>query len=239
MATAVLINSETFGYLTEEQVLTWRAITYADPCAYIKFSEYSMYNMQPSNTLTFDQIRESINDRMIKYKTQGLLRPCESVFVMIDSSTLGEKNLEDAIASLCLKHNLFNNNIIIVASQINKTENVYKFRNVAKYPRVNFNVLDRNIALLDGRVPFQMKNVIVFNTDIAFDNKMLFVEEHYFLQQHGTWQFKDRNEINDSAQLRMLVSLNQMFSKRCFLISRDRGLINKTQKDCPACGFFF
>lgn len=237
--TAVLINENTFSHLTEGQVLTWRAQTYAYPSAFMKFTDRQMYEMIPIETLTLREIKESIKERMIQYTIQGIIKDRESVFVMVDSSTLGAKKLEDAIYQLSQKFGLCNKNIILIASHINKTENEYKMGNIRKYPGVDFRCMSENIALLNGQKQFLMDNVFVFQTDLVFDNKMLFEEEHQFLRWRRSWKFGDRNEINDNAQLRMLVTLNQMFSKRCFLISRDNKLVDKARCNPNVCGFFF
>ena len=86
------------------------------------------------------------------------------------------------------------------------------------------------MKFLEGKEAFRMRNVVILKTDLVFDNKILFGEEHEFLRLYGRWGPKDRNEINDNAQLEMLIQLNDMFSNKCFMISRDNGLLDKTAK---------
>jgi hypothetical protein len=194
----------------------------------MQFTEREMLNIAPTSTLTLDQIHHSIRERMIKYTATGRLQHQESVFVMIDSSTLSATKITSAISSLKNKYDLANKNLILIVSQISLTENLYKFQNKDKYRDINFNILTFNLDLLFGHTQFKMNNIVLFHTDLLFDNKILFEEEKRFLQEHrNRWLFKDRNEINDNAQLKMLVVLNQMFSKECFLITRDKGLLNK------------
>lgn len=234
-----MINESTFSGLKEGQVLTWRIKTYANPNAFMRFTDQEMKEMEEATTLTQDEIRESIRERMIRYTTQGILQDCESVFVMVDSSTLGARRLDEALCQLSKKFHLWNKNIILVVSHINKTENEYKMGNICKYPGVDFRCMRENINLLDGKQQFSMGNVFVFHTDLVFDNKMLFEEEHQFLRRCRSWRFGDRNEINDNAQLKMLVTLNRMFSKRCFLISRDNKLVEKARRNPYVCEFLF
>lgn len=241
MATGVLICPRVFSRLKEEQVLTWRTLTYKRPGEYMQFTESEMLSMKPTSTLTLDQIRESIRERMIKHAVTGGLQQKESVFVMIDSSTLGATKLTSAISSLKNKYDLANKNLILVVSQINLTENIYKFQNKDKYRDIHFDNLTYNLDLLFGYTQFKMNNIVLFHTDVLFDNKVLFEEEKRFLQgNRNRWLFKDRNEINDNAQLKMLILLNQMFSKECFLITRDKGLLNKVNKQTNKLhGFHF
>ena len=237
MATAQFIRPDVFSSMTEEQVLTWRIHTYGNLRDRMKFSKTEMLTLPPSSVLSLNQIRESIRKRMVMYKSIGRLQHSESVFVMVDSCVLGVHALPTIITRLKKDYKLDRKNLVLVVSQINMTENNYKVEHDHKYPCINFNRLEYNIDFLTGKTEFRMKNIVILETDIVFDNKFLFQEECRFLQTNKKWEPKDRNEINDNAQLKMLIYLNKMFSKECFLISRDNDLLQKVKEaECDVKG---
>jgi hypothetical protein len=231
MANAQLIRPNVFPCMTEEQVLTWRTATYGNLRDRTTYSKTDMLSMVPTTVLSMDQIRESIRKRMVMYQSTGHLPAHqESVFVMIDSCVLGVQALPTIITRLKKDHGLQRNNLVLVVSQINMTENNYKMLHQTNYPCINFNRLSYNLDLLNGKTKFRMKNIVILKTDLVFDNKVLFQEECKFLQANKQWSGSDRNEINDNAQLEMLLRLKDMFSKECFMVSRDKGLLKKVRE---------
>jgi hypothetical protein len=149
---------------------------------------------------------------------------------MIDSCVLGVQALPTIITRLKKDHGLQRKNLVLDVRQINMTENNYKMQHQANYPCINFNRLSYNLDLLNGKTKFRMKNIVILETDLVFDNKVLFQEECKFLQTNKQWSGSDRNEINDNAQLEMLLRLKDMFSKECFMVSRDKGLLKKVRE---------
>lgn len=229
MATSQLIAPAFFKKLNEEQVMTWRKETYKNLGELQSFTKDDILNLKATPTISLDTIKKNIKKKMVSFQATQSLKFSDSVFVMIDSCVLGRHALPTIISDLKKKYDLNQKNLIIVVSQIGLTENYYKFANKEKYPGISFNRLNYNLDLLEGKREFKMKNIAILETDLIFDNKILFQEEHKFLQLNKTWTAKDRNEINDNAQLELLIQLNKMFSKKCFLISRDKELLKKTQ----------
>lgn len=227
MATSYLIAPQSFNNISEGQILTWRKNTYSNLNKSLTYTPSDMKDLKESNIMTFDEIKESIKERLIMFKSLGHLNYTDSVFVMIDSCVLCKYALPTIIAKLKKKYDLNNKNVILIASQINITENYYKFINKKKYPQIDFNRLDYNMKFIEGKYQFKMNNIIILKTDIIFDNKILIEAEKDFLQCNKIWSSKDRNEINDNAQLKLLVKLHNMFSKKCYFISRDISLLNK------------
>jgi hypothetical protein len=231
MATSQLIHPDVFTSLTEGQVLTWRQQTYGNLTARVNYTRANMLSLDKSPVMSLERIKDSIKDRLIMYKSTGQLSTtAESVFVMIDSCVLGVHALPSILSRLRKEHKLERKNLVLVVSHINMTENNYKIAHQSKYPCINFKRLIYNMKFLEGKEAFRMRNVVILKTDLVFDNKILFGEEHEFLRLYGRWEPKDRNEINDNAQLEMLIQLNDMFSNKCFMISRDNGLLDKTAK---------
>jgi hypothetical protein len=228
MATSLLIHPNVFSQVTEGQILTWRKQTYANLHKRILYNKEDILLLETSPVMSINKIRDSIKDRIIMYKSTGQLSiTTESVFVMVDSCVLGIHALPTILSNLRKNNQLEKKNIILVVSHINMTENNYKIEYRNKYPCINFKRLMYNMMFLEGNEKFKMKNIVILKTDIIFDNKILVGEEQEFLRLYGSWQSKDRNEINDNAQLEMLIQLNNMFSKKCIIVTRDKDLINK------------
>jgi hypothetical protein len=229
MATSLLIAPAFFKQISEEQVLTWRQETYSKICNNMLYSKNDILALKKSPIMSFEKIKESIKNRLIMYQSTGKLIYSESVFIMIDSCIISKYPLTKVLSKIKNTCNLNNKNMILIVSQIHMTENYYKCVNKEKYPCVNFNCLNYNLDLLEGKIEFKIKNILILETNIVFDNKILFQEEKKFLQLNKTWEFKDRNEINDNAQLELLIHMNKMFSKECYFVSRDNKLLQKVE----------
>lgn len=227
MATSQYIAPAFFKNMTEEQVLTWRIQTYSDVSKNFEFTDKEILSLQKTETMSLEDIKESIKKKMIMFQMRGYLKHLKSVFVMIDSCILGKYALPTILSKFTKSYNLDNKNIILVISNINRTENYYKIFNSKNYPGINFNILNYNLDLLEGKIKFKRQNIIIFETDIIFDNKVLFQEEKKILQKKKYWTSRDRNEINDNAQIELLIHLNNMFLKNCYFISRDLNMIDK------------
>lgn len=235
MASALFIKPMVFNQLSEEQILTWRKETYSRLKEYITYSPNDMLSIKPTKITTLESMSISMKNKLISFRTTNELKFSKSIFIMIDSCILGKKTIPTIISDLKQKWNLYQTNIIIIFSHISITENYYKLYNKDKYPDINFKCLNFNLDLLEKKIPFKMANISILKTDISFDNKMLFKEEKQFLQLNKSWNGKDRNEINDNAQLEILIHMNKIFSKDCFMITRDRDLIQKTKKKSEMC----
>jgi hypothetical protein len=229
MATSQLIAPSFFKKLNEEQVLTWRKETYSNLHELKTFSEQDILSLKSTTSASYETIQKKIKKKLISFTATNRLSFSNSVFIMVDSCVLGRFPLPTIISNLKKDYDLKQTNLILVVSQIGLTENYYKFVKKENYPGINFNRLNYNLDLLEGKTEFKMKNIAILETELIFDNKVLFQEEQKFLQLNKSWKSKDRNEINDNAQLELLIQLNKMFSKKCFLISRDVGLLQKTR----------
>lgn len=227
MANSQLIYPEVYIKISEGQILTWRKETYSNLKDKKKYSKESIMNLSSSSIMSIEEIKNSIKNRLIMYQSTGILSNLESVFVIIDSCVLCKHALPTIISKFKKDYNLNDKNLILVISNINLTENYYKIQYKKNYPQVNFNRLMYNLNFIEGKKEFKMKNIIFLHTDIIFDNKVLIQEEVNFLHLNNNWSSKDRNEINDNAQLGILIHLNNMFSKDCYLISSDKRLLNK------------
>lgn len=227
MANSQFIMPNVFLKISEEQILTWRKETYSNLHKKMTYSKKDMEELDNTPIMSMDQIKNSIKNRLIMYQSTGKLYNPDSVFVMIDSCILCKFPLPTIIAKFKKVYNMDNKNLILVVSQINLTENYYKLVHKHNYPMVDFKRLNYNLNFLEGKKEFKMKNIVILQTDIIFDNKVLIQEEVEFLHSHENWKPTDRNDINDNAQLQILIYLNKMFLKDCYLISRDRALLNK------------
>ena len=227
-ATSQFINPEFYLDLTEKQVCAWRNLTYTNLHKEYVFNFNDLCTLPDINIYSLDEIKESICDRMFYFKQSGQIKYNDSVFIMIDSCILGKYTLPVIITKFKHEFNLFNKNIILILSHINMTENNYKMIKKTKYPDINFNKLEFNLDILNGKKTLKFKNIVIINTDISFDNKILLQEEINYLHYHNNWDYGVRNEINDNAQLEMLASILNMFpQKHGFFITQDQYLIKK------------
>jgi hypothetical protein len=227
MATSKLIAPAFFKQLTEGQILTWRQKTYFNVNKNMEFLKDEILSLDNQSILSLDRIKDLLLKQIKIYNSIIPFQLSNSVFVMVDSCVLGKYTLPKILLDFKKKYNLQTQKIIIIVSQINLTENIYKFNNKEKYPNINFRSLYFNLNLLTGREKFKMDNIILLETDIIFDNKMLFQVETEFLKKNKSWNFRDRNELNDNAQLEMIAEINKMFRNQCFFISKDRNLLKK------------
>lgn len=230
MANSMFIEPAMYERLSEGQILTWREQVYSNLGGRTSYSRTKLAAIAESATMSFDEIRESITDRILLNKSLGKMEHSHSVFVMIDSCVLGRHALPTIVSNVKRDLNLRHKNLILVLSQINQTENAYKFTKQDKYPSINFRRLQYNVDMLKGKIEFKMKNIIIIETDLVFDNKILIDEEERMLKKRQSWKPKDRNEINDNAQLSLLVEINRMFGRDCILVSSDQGLLRKADR---------
>ena len=229
MASSILIYEDCFSKMTEAQVNAWRSITYSDLKKKHFFSRSSLLNMQGLPSSTFDSIEMSIKNQLAKLKSLGKLSLPRSTFVMIDSCILSRFTLPFIVSEVKQIPKLSNTNLILVFSQISMTENEYKLTFKSKYQSVRFQKLERNFKFIRGEEHFLMSNLAIIKTNLSFDSKILYLEECKFLLKNKTWAPKDRNEINDNAQLEMLLFLKRITSNKCCLVTNDKGLLLKAQ----------
>ena len=76
-----------------------------------------------------------------------------------------------------------------------------------------------------------MQNVIIINTNLIFDNKYLISEEMSHLATFNQWGNPNiKNEINDNAQILMMVDLLKFFKKmKGFIITHDKLMCTKVR----------
>jgi hypothetical protein len=228
VATSQFISPNTYIGLSEETICAWRKITYDNLDVEFTFNKKELLALPAVKIQSLDDIKDSIYDRIFYYKQSGQMVHKESIFVMIDSCILGKYTIPTIITKMKETHNISKKNIILVVSNINKIENNYKLIKKYKYPQINFKKLEFNLDILSGKVQLKMKNVVVINTDISFDNKILIQEEINYLHNYGKWTHNIRNEINDIAQLEILETIINMFPNiNGWLITQDRRLLKK------------
>ena len=80
-------------------------------------------------------------------------------------------------------------------------------------------------------VPFKMKNVFILTTNLLLDNKLLMIEEQYYLSIFKKWKDTNiKNEINDNAQIQLTLELMRYFkNKKGLIISHDKMMCNKVK----------
>ena len=237
MASEKFINPDLFFNMSLSQILTWRIKTYGDIKNEHSFTEDEIKNMKRSPSIPIKDIYRSFKNQIAMHMSTGCVpKYSDYVFVIVDCCILCHHDLSYAISDLQKDYNLFDKHIILIASEINLTENMYKMINKKTYKGVRFDILQKNMRLLSGDDKFQMENVIVVKTNIIFDNFILWKHEWTWLKKYGNWYSKGcRQEINDNSQLEILVKLSETCGKMGFMISNDKGLLEKTR--CVKNGF--
>ena len=234
MAGSTFIDSSLYTKLSVQQILTWRTQTYGDLKTVHRFTVNDILNMDRTNTpVIVKDMFKSITNRFTMGISNGTSKYSDYAFVIVDSCALCHYSLIEIISNLEKDHDLEDTRIILIASKINLTENTFKIlnKNKDKYNGIRFHHLEKNMRLLSGEDTFPMENVVVAQTDIAVDNFILWTCEWNWLKKHGDWNAKgSRNEINDDAQLSILVRLNKLSGRKCFMISEDKGLLEKTRR---------
>jgi hypothetical protein len=227
VANSYFIYPQCYINLSEEKILTWRKLTYTNLTRQYKFNKEQLEALPNSKVFSLNEIKDNITDRIFYFKQSGRLLHAESVFIMIDSCTLGKHKLTSIIIKITQKYNLYNKNIILMVSHINMTENNYKVIKKDKYPCINFNKLQFNLDLLNGKIEFKIPNIVIMNTDISLDNKVLIEEEINYLHHNSTWVGAIRNEINDISQVKILKKILNMFpNNKGYFITHDNKLLN-------------
>ncbi|NCY26409.1 MAG: hypothetical protein EBX37_16755 [Alphaproteobacteria bacterium] len=86
--------------------------------------------------------------------------------------------------------------------------------------------------LLTQKVPFKMCNVFIITTNLLMDNKLLMIEEKDYLNIFKKWKDSNiKNEINDNAQIQIMIKILLYFSnKKGIIISHDKMMCNKVKK---------
>ena len=231
MAGSTFIDSSLYTKLSIQQILTWRTQTYGDLKTVHRFTVNDILNMDRTNTpVIVKDMFKSITNRFTMDISTGMSKYSDYAFVIVDSCALCHYSLIKIISDLEKDHGLEDTRIILIASKINLTENTFKILNKDKYNGIRFHHLQKNMRLLSGEDTFPMENVVVVQTEITVDNFILWTCEWNWLKKHGNWNAKgSRNEINDDAQLSILVRLNKLSGRKCFMISEDKGLLEKTR----------
>ena len=230
MANSIFIKPQSYSDLTESQIYEWRKDTYE--------------NLHSKRTYTLDELKkfinivppsmrellEEISDQIKKAKILGKLTNKQDIFIYIDSSSMCKLSIPTMIQKIFLKYpEMKKSNLILVFSHISKAENMYKFVN--NYRCVNYNTLSFNMDLLTYKIPFKMKNVFILTTNLLLDNKLLMIEEQYYLSIFKKWKDTNiKNEINDNAQIQLTLELMRYFkNKKGLIISHDKMMCNKVK----------
>ncbi len=228
MATSMFIKPESFNHLTESQVCEWRQFTYNNLNNKTIFTLQDLQQFAITTPPSIDELMSEIDDKIKEFKILGKLTHTESTFLYIDSSTMCRMTIPTMIKKTLIKYPQFTNtNIIIIFSEISKAENLYKFIN--KYPDVNYKHLEFNLDLLFKKIKFTMKNVMILNTNIYLDNKILFNEEKNYLNKYHNWKAVNiKNEINDDAQIILMEIISNYFqSFNSIILSHDKKMCSK------------
>lgn len=230
MATNISISRFTYLKLNESQIYQWRHLTYDNLKKNMTFTKNDLLNYPiiaiPTYEELFNEIKEEFTEKIIL----GELSNINNTFIMIDSSSICNLLIIDILNDLIQQYEFLNkSNIILIYSQINKAENLYKKTN--KYTGVNYTVLNENLNILNGTIKLDFPNLIILKTNLFLDNKILIEEEKAHLQKYGFWNKGSKNEINDDSQIKMINYLLDIFIKfKGIIVSHDRGLCNKIIK---------
>jgi len=231
MATSIFIKPQSYSELSESQIYEWRKDTYCNlnsKRTYTLDELKQFLNIEPP---TISELMEEISDQIKEAKIMGKLENKQDVFIYIDSSSMCRISIPTMIQRIFLKyHHLKKSNLILIFSHISKAENLYKFVNY--YPCVKYNTLNFNMDLLTQKVPFKMCNVFIITTNLLMDNKLLMIEEKDYLNIFKKWKDSNiKNEINDNAQIQIMIKILLYFSnKKGIIISHDKMMCNKVKK---------
>ncbi len=229
MATGINISKYIYNELNESQIYTWRNITYNNLEKYHKFTKNDLYNFPFINIPCMSDLLNELYEDILEKIITGELEYSENTFIMIDSSTICNLSIHDIISNIYnLYPNIKKTNLIILYSCINKAENNYK--KTTNYPGVNYNLLNHNLHILNNKILNNniYKNVIILNTNLYLENKILINEEKKYLNKYNQWLKGSKNEINDNAQIKLMtILLSKFINFKGIFISHDRGLCNK------------
>lgn len=230
MANSTFIKPETYSNLTESQIFEWRKYTYNNLGYQQQFTNNEIMSLKSYDLPSQDELLNEISDQIKQAKILGILKKPKDNIVYIDSSTICKLTIPTILIKLFEKYPERKNlNNILIFSKISETENKYKF--VKKYKDVNYKVLTFNMDLLTKKIPFKMQNVIIINTNLILDNKYLISEEISHLQSFHKWgNTSIKNEINDNAQILMMVDLLKFFKMmKGFIITHDKLMCTKVR----------
>lgn len=231
MATNISISRYLYPKLNESQIYQWRFITYTNLKLNHIFTKKELLNFPnikiPTISELFDELKQEINEKIIL----GELQHNKNCFILIDSSTICNLNIENIIHNLLNEYSFLNeSNIILIYSHINKAENLYKKTN--NYTGVNYSVLNHNLDILNKNIQLNFNNSIILNTNLYLDNKILIDEELKHLNTYGYWLKGSKNEINDDSQITMINTFLDYFANtNGILVSHDKKLCNKILKN--------
>lgn len=231
MATNISISRYLYPKLNESQIYQWRFITYNNLNLNHIFTKKELLNFLnikiPSISELFNELKQEINEKIIL----GELQYNKNCFILIDSSTICNLNIENIIENLLNEYLFLKDcNIILIYSNINKAENLYKKTN--NYTGVNYPILNHNLDILNRINNLHFQNLIILNTNLFLDNKILMQEELKHLQNYGYWLKGSKNEINDDSQITMInLFLDYFHNSKGILVSHDKKLCNKILKN--------
>jgi hypothetical protein len=230
MANSNFIKAVVYPQLSESQIYEWRKATYSGLGNKFKYTTDELMKLTDDYTPTISDLMNEMNELINESKILGKLKYKKDSFIYIDSSSLCKLTIPTILCNTMQKHpEIKKTNLIIIFSNISKTENMYKFVN--PYPCVNYDHLRFNLDLLNNKTQFKMKNVMVLPTNLYLDNKMLISEEIEHLKHYHTWNMINiKNELNDNAQINMLIEFAIFFTnKNVVLVSHDVKMCHKTQ----------
>lgn len=230
MANSMFIKPKVYTELSEGQIYEWRKDTYENLGTKRNFTKDELKALDNIQLPTLSELLDEISDQIKEAKILGKLKYRKDTLIYIDSSSMCQLTIPIMIRKIILKHpEIKKSNLILVFSNISKVENLYKFVN--NYPGVKYNKLSFNMDLLMGKIPFKMKNVFILTTNLALDNKLLIDEEQEYLNIFKTWKnINVKNEINDNAQIKLMVELLGYFNnKQGIILSHDKMMCGKVK----------
>jgi len=230
MATSIFIKPQSYSELSESQIYEWRKDTYCNLNSKRTYSLDELKQFLNIEPPTISELMEEISDQIKEAKIMGKLENKQDVFIYIDSSSMCQISIPTMIQRIFLKYpHLKKSNLILIFSHISKAENLYKFVNY--YPCVKYNTLNFNMDLLTQKIPFKMRNVFIIKTNLLMDNKLLMIEEKDYLNIFKKWKDPNiKNEINDNAQIQIMIEILLYFSKKKgIIISHDKMMCNKVK----------
>lgn len=230
MANSNFIKPAVYSQLSESQIYEWRKNTYTTLGNKFKYTIDDLMKITSEYTPTISELMNNMKELINEHKILGKLKYKKDSFIYIDSSSLCKLTIPTILSNTMKKNpEIKKTNLIIIFSNISKTENMYKFLN--RYPGVNYHNLQFNLDLLNNKIQFKMENVIVLPTNLYLDNKMLISEETDHLKRYKNWNIINiKNELNDNAQINMIIEFAEFFTnKNIVLISHDIQMCHKTQ----------
>lgn len=237
--------------LTSGQIANWRMSTYTDLNSNKKYTieELKTFMDLDNDGLYDNYVPEFIIKNVIDKLMRGELEQDKIWFLMIDSCTMCTKIVEP-ILKYIRKELGSDAYIILINNNINKIENQYKLinKNNDKYTNINFNILNENLAYLNGKYldgDVYMNDGttydVILESNIYHENQLLTnAEDDIMDESNGYWIGSYRNEANDDAQILLLNDyMSYIQDSNGLMITIDNGLIEKINNKKNSCLYYY